>query len=318
MKAAPALARLLATAALALSASAASAITIQDSGAALVGDFVLEPAKVEVFLDPGETVSRAVSVINRTTDDVDYVIELEDFVGTGDGTSAVKFLGDDESPYSFRSGIRPEVRSFTLAPGERATVPVDIVVPEDAAPGGYYTSLIVSNKPSDAPSDSSGTKIVSRVAQLIFVRVNGDVVEEGLLRDFRLTPPGFFRSHGPYTFEVLYENQGSVHLAPYGLITVYNMFGQVVAQVPVDAYYAMPKSLRYRQVTWDKPALFGFYRAELELNGGLRDEEQVESRSVSMVVVPWLPLTILIVAAALVAGAVVYVRRNFVFRRRDA
>jgi hypothetical protein len=319
MKLASIFARALTIAALALAASGARAYTIEDSGAEQVGDFVLEPAKVEVFLDPGETATRSVSIVNRTGAKVEYQIELEDFVGTDDGSASVKFLGDADSPYSFKKGIQPEVKTFTLEAGQRARIPVDIVAPENAAPGGYYTSLIVSNKPSDAPQEGSGTRVVSRVAQLIFVRVNGPVVESGILRDFRLSPPGFFRSGGPFTFEVLFENQGSVHLAPYGVITIYNLFGQVVAQVPVDAYYAMPKSQRYRQVNWDKPGLFGFYRAELELNAGYKESgDKIETRSVSVLVIPWLPLTIVLVAVLLIAGAIVYVRRNFVFRRRNA
>lgn len=293
----------------------AFAATIANVSVEPLGDFVVEPAKIEIFVNPGETVERTISVTSRVAGDVPFKIVLEDFVGAEDGSTAVRLLGEDTSPYSFKKSISIGDPTFTLGFAQRITIPITITVPEDAAPGGYYTSVVVSNDKGGLSSDQSGTEVISRVAQLIFVRVNGDVNEGGAMKDFRLTPDGFFRSKGPFTYEVLFENTGNVHLAPYGLITVRNLFGKVVGQIPIDAYYAMPRSQRYRQVTWDKQNLFGYYSATLELNTGVKKRVEVQEMSLSFIIVPWKMVGIVGGLLALLLAAYTYFRKNFKFVR---
>lgn len=305
-------------AAVAILPSGAFAATIANVSVEPLGDFVVEPAKIEIFVNPGETVERSISITSRVTGDVPFKIVLEDFVGAEDGSTAVRLLGEDTSPYSFKKNITVGEPTFSLGFAQRITIPVTISVPEDAVPGGYYTSVVVSNDKNGLASDQSGTEVISRVAQLIFIRVNGDVNEGGSMKDFRLTPDNMFRSKGPFTYEVLFENTGNVHLAPYGLITVRNLFGKVVGQIPIDAYYAMPKSQRYRQVTWDKQSLFGFYTATLELNTGVKSRVEVQEASLSFIVVPWKMVAVVGGLLALLLGAYAYIRKNFKFVRADA
>lgn len=295
----------------------AAAFSVSEVSVDPVGDFVVEPAKIELTLKPGETVTKTLAVTSRIQDETKFSISLEDFLGTENGSYAVRLLGDQVSPYSFRSSIRPDVENFSLSLGERALVSIEISAPESAAPGGYYTSVVVAGEASDQKNDASGAKVVSRVAQLLFVRVDGEVEEGGALLDFRLSPPGFFRSGGPFEFEALFQNTGSVHLAPYGSVTVRNLVGSTVAEIPVDAYYAMPKSMRYRSIDWDgKPMMLGYYTAQIELYKGYGDVADTSKATISFVVIPWLYL--LVAAAALVFLWVTarYVRKNFELKRR--
>lgn len=291
------------------------AATVANVSVEPLGDFVVEPAKIEIFVNPGETVERTISITNRVAADVPFKIVLEDFIGAEDGSTAVRLLGEDTSPYSFKKSITVGAPKFTIGFGQRITVPITISVPENAAPGGYYTSVVVSNDKEGLSASQSGTEVISRVAQLIFVRVNGDVNEGGTMKDFRLTPNDFFRSKGPFTFEVLFENTGNVHLAPYGLITVRNLFGKTVGQIPIDAYYAMPKSQRYRQVTWDKKSLFGYYTATLELNTGVKNRVEVQESSLSFLVVPWKILGGMSLIVGVLLAVYLYIRKNFKFVR---
>ncbi len=301
----------------AFSPSLASAFSVSQVTVEPVGDFVVEPAKIELTLEPGETVTKTVTVTSRISGETDFSISLEDFLGTDNGSYAVRLLGDQVSPYSFRSAIRPDASSFSLGFGERAVVSIEIAAPAAAAPGGYYTSVVVAGDPRGDTLDGGGAKVVSRVAQLLFVRVDGEVEESGALLDFRLSPPGFFRSGGPFQFEALFQNTGNVHLAPYGSVTVRNLIGSTVAEIPVDAYYAMPKSMRYRTVEWPgKPMMLGYYTAEIELYKGYGDEGDTSKATVSFLVIPWLYLGIAAVALLLSWLATRYVRRNFELKRR--
>ncbi len=269
-------------------ASAVSAYSITDVHADARGDFVLEPGKVEIFMNPGETVTKTISVISRVNRKVDFKIETEDFIGSQDPQTPVVLLGSDKSPYSFKDNIVPEKSTFSLTLGQKIEMPITITAPKNAQPGGFYSSVIVSNVPSDSPQVAQGTtKIISRVGVLFFIRINGDAKEEGALEDFKVTGPttaGLLQS-GPLNIQMLFRNSGRVHFVPYGIVTITNLFGQKVAELPVDAYFSLPDSLRYREVIWSKDFLLGYYKAHVDLHRGYGN--LVDQKDVSFWVLPW-------------------------------
>lgn len=261
-------------------ASRYSQLSVEDKN-----DFVVEPGKIEVFVNPGETVTKSISVINRINKKVSFKVETEDFVGSDNAQTPVILLGKEKSPYSFKDNLVPEDSSFTLGFGQKIDLPITINVPADAQPGGFYSSVIIS---SDSTADNSGaqagTRVISRVGVLFFVRVNGPVDQSGKLSDFRVTKKSGIMQHGPVDFEILFENTGTVHLVPYGTISIKNIFGKEVGTVPVDAYFSLPKSMRYRQVTWTKENLIGRYTAEVTLNRGY--DGQVDTQKIAFWVLP--------------------------------
>ncbi len=266
-----------------------SAYTITNTGAESRGDFVLEPGKIEIFMNPGETVTKNIAIISRINRKASFSVTTEDFIGSQNPDTPVILLGDEKSPYSFKDNIKPDVESFNLDLGQRIEIPVTVTAPIDAQPGGFYSSVIVSSLPDsgNGTNASAATRVISRVGVLFFVRINGDVKEVGSLEDLRVTGPrqGFLQS-GPLSFEMLFRNSGNVHLVPYGIITITNIFGQKVAELPVDAYFALPNSLRYRQVTWPKEFLFGYYKAHLEMHRGYSN--LVDEKDVTFWVLPWI------------------------------
>ncbi len=255
-------------------------------------DFVLEPAKLEVALDPGQSTVKNITVTNRMAEARKFKIEIEDFTGSKTGQQAVVLLGEKRGPYSLKDYIKPEVAEFTLKPKQKIVLPVEIKIPEDAQPGGLYGSVLVSSVPAKKEQETaangakSGTIIISRLGALFFVRVNGPVFKNGSLRDFRIIPSKkIFYGKTPSGFELLFENKGSVYLNPYGVIRIKNIMGSVVGEVKVDPYFAMPDSLRYRQVKWSKEILLGRYTATAMINRGY--DNIVDEMSVNFWVVPW-------------------------------
>ena len=295
---------------------AAEAYTISNTGADSHGDFVLEPGKIEIFMNPGETVTKNISVISRVSRKVKFAVTVEDFIGSQNPDTPVVLLGKDKSPYSFKDNITPETSTFNLDLGQRIEIPVTITAPKSAQPGGFYSSVIISNLPDDnAVAQNASARIVSRVGVLLFIRINGPVKEEGTVQDFRVTGPrqGFLQS-GPLTFEILFKNSGSVHLVPYGTVTITNLFGQKVGEVPVDAYFSLPDSLRYRQVTWPKEVLFGYYKAHLELHRGYSNV--VDSKDLSFFVLPWKYVGLVVLIFFLIAIIYYVFTRKFELKRK--
>ncbi len=253
-----------------------------------VNDFVLEPGKVEVFVNPGDSITKTITVTNRASTKVSFKIEIEDFIGSDDQDKPVILLGNEKSPYSFKDNVVPSVNTFTLEANTNLTIPVKINVPANAQPGGFYTSVLVSNQPSvDEASQSSvvkgGTKVISRIGTLFFIRVNGVTKESGSLEDLRVSAPT--KDSSAYNFSILFKNDGNVHLVPYGWVTITDVFGKMVGRVPVDAYFAMPQSVRYRDVQWSAPFLFGKYEATVQLNRGY-GSDLVDTKTISFWAVP--------------------------------
>lgn len=235
-------------------------------------DFVVGPGKFEVTVAPGESVESSITVTNRSGERKLFRITTEDMAGSDDPLEASVLLGDDVGPYTLRDLLEVPAREFYLEAGERATIPVTISLPFDAEPGGRYGSLLVQTASSgDGTASAPTAAIVSRIAILYFVVTPGELGRSGSLVNFDTLSERGYYSQGPITFGLLYENTGTVHTNPSGVISVYNMLGTEVGIIPVEAWFSLPESTRLREVTWDRELLFGRYTATAHINRGYGD-----------------------------------------------
>lgn len=280
------------------------------------GDFIIGPGKTEISIDPGETVTRELTVTNRTGETNTFSIEQEDFTAASGTTDTVELLGDQRGPASLVDLLNPELTEFTLEQGEEIAFQVEVTAPEDAEPGGRYGAVIISNAPDEGESGTA--RVTTRLASLFLVRIEGDVEESGQLTDFRMAGPSsvFLDSSGPEQFEILFENTGNVHLTPYGQITVQNMFGQTVKTLPIDAYFALPDSTRYRAIdNSDDGFRIGRYTANLQLNRSYGNN--VDYQSVSYWVIPWKILLVALLVIFLISAIVRWFKNTFELKRKN-
>jgi hypothetical protein len=301
------------------SLNSAHALSITDAAVEVRNDFVIEPAKTEVFLKPGEQTTRTLSVVNRTDREQTFTIEIEDFTGSKDPTKVVALLGSDRGPYSLKDYLQPETRSFKLKSKQRAVFSVVIDIPADAEPGGLYGSVLVSSSPSSLDEDSldNTARTISRIGALYFVRVAGKVKEDAQLTDFRLVDNKSIYEKGPVNFELLFENNSSVHLTPGGKVEIKNMLGRKVTDLDVVPFFSLPDSLRSAQVSWDSGFAFGRYTATAEINRGYREStDQTDTMSVAFWVLPWKILVALLVAIVVVVIILRKLLRGFEIKRK--
>lgn len=271
-------------------------------------DFVVGPGKVEIELKPGEQKIVNLKVSNRMGDTRIFKVGIEDFTGSKNPEETVVLLGAERGPYSLRDYIHVPEMNFELKDGERATVPVTVSVPTDAEPGGLYGTVLITTTSKNAAIASGGSAIISRIGTLFFVNVPGVVRHDGKLKEFETSSGGKFFGKGPIDFRLLYENNGSTHVNPYGEVKIQNMFGEEVGNVVVDPWFAMPTSLRLREVSWDRPFLFGMYTATANINRGYDDI--IDSKSITFFVIPWK-----IIAAAFLGLVLLVLIIRFVFTR---
>ena len=108
---------------------------------------------------------------------------------------------------------------------------------------------------------------------------------------------------------------GDLYLTPYGIITIKNMFGETIATIPVNAYYSLPQSLRYRDVTWNGQALFGRYTATLTLNRGYNN--LTDTQTIAFWVIPWKFLAIAFIILFIIVLVAILFLRRFEIRKKQ-
>lgn len=280
-----------------------------------VGDFVVGPGRAEIAVSPGETIVQEITVTNRISAGRTFKLEVEDITGSADGSSAVSLTGAERGPYSIRDYISFPTDTFTLDLGERARIPVTIKIPADAEPGGFYGSVLVStDRSADGVDGGPRSPIIARVGSLFFVTVRGDIEMSGQTKSIQTIDGKMWYEEGPINLGITYENTGSVHVNPYGEISISNMFGEEVGFVELEPWFVLPKSLRTRDITWDREYLFGRYKVTAKINRGY--ENQIDEVTTTFWVLPWKIVLGLFVIIFITVFCIRAFFRTFEFKRK--
>lgn len=281
-------------------------------------DFVLGGGKVELFLNPGDNYTKELLITNRLGKPMNFKVGVEDFTGSQNIEESIVLLGDKKGPYSLKDYLKPEISEFVLEHGQRMVLPVEISIPPNAEPGGLYGTVLVSAHPLPGEMTAEEDKakgqieIITRLGSLFFIRVNGEAREGGFTKDFKVLKD--FYEEGPVSFQILFENNGNVHLAPAGKIEIRNIFGKKVDEIAVDRYFAMPDAIKFREIKWEKGLLFGHYTASIALNRGYGD--LIDKKSVSFWFLPWKIVLSALAILFVVIGIIRWLTKNFEFKRK--
>lgn len=273
--------------------------------------FRISPAKIEIVLQPGEAISKSITIKNETAETITFETSVKDVEGSSTGDQPSRIIEEGKGLYSLKDFLKPEIEQFTLLAGESKTLLVDVSLPESMIPGGHYAVALFSNTaPAVLDQGDSPVVIETRAGTLFFVRVEGDIEEAGQLEKFQIASRRFYQTT-PVSFSILYGNKGNVHLNPYGVIELRDIFGRKKDEIIIDPYFALPSSLRERKIQWSGLQGPGRYTATLVLNRGYGDN--VDTARVSFWVMPWWTLLIagvLLVLMIVAIGWFLEQRRN--------
>jgi len=271
-------------------------------------DFVVGPGKNEVNIKPGETKTVNVIVTNRLGKNKTFQIQIEDFKGSRDVEKPVILLDGEKGPYSLKDYLKVSSMTFSMGNAERVTIPVTIRIPSDAQPGGLYGSLVVSTITTgeeqvlEGESSAGVSPVVTRIGSLLFIRVPGEVKEDLILKDFSLKGQKSVLGSTPVNFQILYENNGTIHENPKGFIHINNTFGSNIANLEVESWFILPDSLRVRELSWNAPFLFGRYVATAEIEKGYGN--LTDTQSVAFWVIPWKIILLAFIGIAVVISVI--------------
>ncbi len=292
--------------------------------------FTITPPLTKTSVVPGQTWKTSIKVVNNSPADLTLYASVYDF--KSDITGGVAFyLGKktQSSEKIFASQwIKISQEPIKLKPYQSQIVPFSIYVPEDAEPGGHYVAIVLGTKPVIS-GDSKGTaiNISSAIASLVLLRVKGDIIEKGRIRDF-YTKKAIYKN-ADVDFNLTFENLGNVHLHPVGAIKIYNMWGKKRGRIPINEnnYFGnvLPNSKRMWKFEWKgEKSLFeiGRYKAQVFLSFGEK-AKQTSSREVYFWIIPLVPTTVVLGGFTLLFLIIIlsvrlYVKRAILVAQKQA
>ena len=282
------------------------------------------PPLFQVTQVPGSDWRSQLRVVNSNNYDIVVSVESKDFRPDGETGNAVFNngpKGDAQDTQRMSGWIETPAGVITIKRGSTAEVPFTIHVPLDADPGGHYGALLVSTKPKSIEGES-GSGVSSGITSLIFMRVPGDVIEKGGIRDF-YTENNIIETPDAH-FILRFENQGNVHLVPQGQIVITNMWGKERGKVEINESSTfgnvLPNSTRKFEFSWKEtdPSLFevGRYKAVATLVYGAEGRNTVE-RTLYFWIVPWKPVGGLLGGLAFFIWFIAWSLRRYIHKALD-
>ncbi len=178
-------------------------------------NLTVSPISVLLEVNPGETATGSMRILNNGTEAEDLQLELATFSADPGGSKPVirPFAPHEQH----QSWLTPESRTVRVNPGEWKTVSLTFSPPKDAALTYYYAVIV--NRQANAELDEGGTVIAGAPAVLVLATVNSPNAKQEL-QLVSFTSPKKVYEFLPAEFEVRVENTGNVHLAPLGNVFI--------------------------------------------------------------------------------------------------
>jgi hypothetical protein len=278
------------------------------------------PPLFQLSVEPGGVWQSYVKVVNSNPYDLTIFTEVVNFAPqgeTGQGRFIPLLQGEDKDA-TLAEWITIGSGPYVIKREQSYDVPFLVEVPNDAPPGGHFAAILVTTQPSTQDSGSLAVVTSQSVTSLFFVRIEGDVIENADIREFRVLER--FAEKPEAEFSLRFENKGNVHLQPRGDIIITNMWGRERGIIPINhkSHYGnvLPQSVRDFRFTWkgeQSITEIGRYKAIATLGYGANETQSVSSISYFWVI-PVKATLITIAVIALLISLIVWMIRLYVRR----
>ncbi len=249
---------------------------------------VIDPA--EQF-KPGDVRQFSTTVTNLSGIDQTYFLSKRDIVGVQDGGNPIfADTTSEKTGYELSDWVTLNGEEVFVPAGQSRDITFLLSVPQDVSPGSHFGSIVISVEPPKL--SASGAGIGYEVANIISIRIAGDVTERARIRQFATDK--YIYGSTNVEFSARIENEGNTLVKPTGPLEVVNMFGKRVAllnfndrQSGVFPKTARSEGLRDFTLVWeDETPGFGRYEAVLSLVYGDEGKKQTISSTVTFWILP--------------------------------
>ncbi|MBR0467366.1 hypothetical protein IJJ53_00400 [Candidatus Saccharibacteria bacterium] len=227
--------------------------------------FTLLPMSQNFTLDPGETYTGTITIVNPvdSKSDFAYSVSVSPYSVVGEDYQA------DISNISAYSKIAEWITipepTGTIAPNESREVEFTINVPENAPAGGQYAAIMVSSDPSKQESEGVSINNVFALGSIIYADVAGEITHEGTIIENNVPE---FSTTTPVTVSALVDNHGNVHETAIVALNVSNaVTGEKIFPTDEDqnnhfSEIVMPETTRYITRNIDNLPPLGIVKVE--------------------------------------------------------
>ena len=265
---------------------------------------VVSPPRIDLVGQPGEVLQKNVKVTNNSEQELILKVFVTDFIVQDDLGTPIKVTGATSGKYLASPWFTLEKSELVLAPKETVSLVVLVTVPRDALPGGHYAGVFFEPVPSRGLKKTV-SYTSAQVGSLFALTVAGDIKYDALIQDFSVKTNVF--EFGPVDFTALIENQSDTHIRPVASITVHDMIGRQLVDLPLDEVNIFPFTSRTLQGTWDTVWGLGRYTATLTAVYG---PGLVASRTLSFWIMPYRLIGAILVVLLLSLAFAVLIRRH--------
>ncbi len=214
----------------------------------------VSPTLFQMTANPSQVWSSEIRVINVNDYPITVYPQVVNFAPSGESGQGdlIPIFASETKGQTLAEWVTLSSTSVVIAPQQTANIPFMVQVTANPAPGGHYAAILVGTKPPETSSGAAQVQTAQFVTSLLFVRISGDVIEKGGIREF--TTIKSLYSEPAIDFEVRFENTGNVHLQPQGDITITNMWGTKRGVIPINYQThfgnVLPNSIRKFSFTW--------------------------------------------------------------------
>jgi len=265
---------------------------------------------------PGEKIQTSIRFRNASEQTLEVTSYVQDFIVKEDGSTPIAVEETVSNRWSMADWMVVTPNKQKVGPSEIVEMNVLIEIPEDATPGGHYAMIL--HQPTNViaetmeQSSSSGAAINQKVGTLFYVTVEGDVNEEAYLRSFQFNK---FQEFGPVPFSFNVSNQSDIHIHPRMNIDIFNMLGQKVDSLKVEARNVFPFNDREFAGKWDKTWGFGLYKAKLTMSYG--EAGKIAMANANFWIIP-VRIIIAIIIILLIILAIIFAIKRYIRHQSQA
>lgn len=211
-------------------------------------NLTVSPISVLLETDPGTQVTNSIRVLNNGTEAEHLTVELATFEASQDGSQpAIRSFTDTEAQ---KDWLTFSEKNITALPGEWKTVGLTFAPPPEAALSYYYA--IIVKRQSDAVAAEGESIVTGAPAVLVLATVASPNARQELRLESFSTQHAVYEFL-PTSFEVVIQNSGNVHLAPFGNVFIDSGSKKDIAALSVNAANGMvlPGSTRTYTISWN-------------------------------------------------------------------
>lgn len=213
------------------------------------------PPLFQVSAVPGQAWESQIKIINTNAYDITVYATPVNFEPLGEAGQGrfVPIIAGETAGQTLAEWIRVTSDPVVVPKEQSIEIPFSVAVPNDAPPGGHFAAVLIGTRPPDATNQTSMVRTAQLVTSLVFLRVAGDVIEAGAIREFSTSK--YITDTPQAEFSLRFQNDGNVHLQPRGDIRIYNMWGKERGVIPINQTSSfgnvLPNSIRNFQFSWE-------------------------------------------------------------------